>query len=292
MTIALALLASALFGTGVAFQQRPAAEIPDEFAARPGLLLRVARQPLWLIGIVAEIAAFVVQVGALRRGSLVVVQPLITTSLLFAVAITASWNRQTVNPRDWISVLAVVGGLGTFLAIAAPSDSSSGTADGTDWLATGATMLAVLIGLMWIGLTSRSRRRAAALGLAAGLGDAFMAVLTKSLARATEHGIVSMLTTWVPYALCAAGLVAMLITQTAYQTGQPKISIPLITVTEPLVSCGIGVGLFGEAIHVGGYRGPFVVLAILVMAAGLVSLSRSNAPDPDKARRGEPLPSL
>ncbi|HVA74979.1 MAG TPA: DMT family transporter [Acidimicrobiales bacterium] len=290
MTVALALLASALFGTGVAFQQRPASQVPDELAARPGLLLRVACQPLWLLGVAAEIAAFVVQVGALRHGSLVVVQPLITTSLIFAIAISASWNEQTVEPRDWLAVVAVVAGLGAFLVIAAPSDSSSGSADAIDWVATGVSMLAVLGTLIWVGVTGPKRRRAAALGLAAGLGDAFMAVLTKALASATDHGYVTMFKTWIPYALCAAGLAAMLITQTAYQTGQPKISIPLITVTEPLVSCGIGVGLFGETLHLGGARGPFVVLSIIVMAAGLVWLSRSGSHETVQHR--EPLASL
>ena len=289
MTVALALIASALFGMGVAFQQRPASQVPDEFAARPGLLLRVARQPLWLLGVAAEIAAFVVQVGALRHGSLVIVQPLITTSLIFAIAITASWSQHSVGRLDWLAVLAVVVGLGAFLVIAAPKESSSGTADTSDWVATGISMLGVLAFLLWLGVTGERRRRAAALGLAAGLGDAFMAVLTKALASATDHGYVALFKTWIPYALCAAGLAAMLITQTAYQTGQPKISIPLITVTEPLVSCGIGVGLFGEAIHVGGARGPFVVMSIVVMAAGLVWLSRSTTSK--TVDQVEPIPS-
>lgn len=291
MTVALALLAAALFGTGVAFQQRPASEVPDELAARPGLLIRVARQPLWLLGVAAEISAFVVQVGALRHGSLVVVQPLITTSLIFAIAITASWEQQTVAPRDWLAVVAVVAGLGAFLVIAAPSDRSSGSADAVAWVATGVSMLGVLIALIWTGFTGTKRRRAAALGLAAGLGDAFMAVLTKALASATDHGYVAMFKTWVPYALCAAGMAAMLVTQTAYQTGQPKISIPLITVTEPLVSCGIGVGLFGESLHFGGARGPFVVLSIIVMAAGLIWLSRSSTPQ-ESVNPSQPVPSL
>jgi hypothetical protein len=90
----------------------------------------------------------------------------------------------------------------------------------------------------------------------------------------------------VPYALCAAGIVSLVLTQTAYQTGQPKISLPVITVVEPLISCGIGVALFGEAIHLGGSRGPFVFAAIAVMAAGLAVLSRSA-----KTESGEPVAS-
>ena len=276
MTVVLALIASALFGAGVALQQRPAAAVPRKYAARPGLLLRVVRNPAWVAGILAEIAAFVVQLIALRRGSLVVVQPLLTTSLLFTFALGSFWSRQPISRRDWLSVACVAAGLAGFLVVASPSEHSEGTAPAGEWVLWGASMAAALTLLIWIGLKSEGRRRAATLGLAAGLGDAFMAVLTKAFAHATNEGIGSVFTSWIPYALCFAGIAALLLTQTAYQTGQPRIAIPLITVTEPLVSCGIGVGLFGEAVHVGGLRAPVVLASVAVMATGLVSLSRSG----------------
>ncbi|HUE59029.1 MAG TPA: DMT family transporter [Acidimicrobiales bacterium] len=283
MTVVLALIASALFGTGVALQQRPAAAVPREYAARPGLLLRVVRNPVWVVGVVAEIAAFVTQLIALRRGSLLVVQPLLTTSLLFTFALGSWWARQPTSARDWLSVGCVAAGLAAFLAVASPSEDSEGAAPAGEWVLWGASIAAALALLIWIGLRSEGRHRAASLGLAAGLGDAFMAVLTKAFAHATNQGIGSAFTTWIPYALCVAGIGAMLLTQTAYQTGQPKIAIPLITVTEPLVSCGIGVGLFGEAIHVGGLRAPVVVASVAVMVSGLVSLSRSSVVEPSES---------
>jgi drug/metabolite transporter (DMT)-like permease len=282
VTILLALLSSALFGAGVALQQRPASEAPVELAARPGLLIRVAQQPVWLLGVVAEIGGFVLQVIALRHGALVVVQPLLTTSLLFTIALTTRWTEQTVRPREWAAIVAVVAGLALFLVVAHPSEESSGLADSSDWVVTGLSIGAAIGFLLWIGLRRSGRRRAAALGLAAGLGDAIMAVFTKAFAHVTEHGAVAAVTSWVPYALCAAGLTAMLLTQTAYQAGLPKVSLPIITVADPLVSCGIGVALFGEALHLGGVRGPIVVFAIAFMGAGLVFLSRSSvSPSPE-----------
>ena len=284
MTVCLALIASALFGAGVALQQRPATEVPDQYAGRPALLLRVVRNPAWVAGVVCEIGGFVTQLFALRKGSLVVVQPLITTSLLFTVALASWWTRQTVTPRDWLAIVGVAVGLGAFLVAASPSETSSGQAQAAEWVLSAASMAAALTILIWAGLRGSKRKRAAALGLAAGFGDAFMAVLTKAFAHATDHGFASAFTTWIPYAVAVAGVAAMLLTQTAYQTGLPKISIPLITVSEPLLSCAIGVALFGEAIHLGGMRAPIVVISILVMGAALVSLSRSSA-----AEAGEPV---
>jgi drug/metabolite transporter (DMT)-like permease len=277
MTVALALLSAALFGAGVALQQRPASEVPTELAGRPALLLRVVRQPVWLIGVVAEICGFVVQVIALRHGSLVVVQPLLTTSLLFTIALVGSWTHQGVKASEWAALTAVVVGLAVFLLVASPSEESSGLASPADWIVTGLSIGAVVVVLVSYGLRTTGRRRATALGLAAGLGDAFMAVLTKAFAHVTEHGWEATLTSWTPYALCAAGLTAMLLTQTAYQTGLPKVSLPIITVADPLVSCGIGVGLFGEALHLGGQRAPVVLLAIAVISVGLIVLSRSGS---------------
>jgi drug/metabolite transporter (DMT)-like permease len=285
MTILFALLSAALFGMGVALQQRPAAEVPLELAARPGLLLRLARRRLWVVGVLAEIGAFALQVVALRHGSLVIVQPLLTTSLLFTIAMAGTWTRESVRASEWAAVVAVVGGLAIFLLVAAPSEQSSGLADWEDWIITGLCMGGALGLLLWYGLRQMDRRRAASLALAAGLGDAFMAVLTKAFAHVTEGSWVGVLTSWVPYALVVAGLAAMLLTQTAYQSGMPKVSLPLITVTEPLISCGIGVALFGEALRLDGIRGPVVVGAILVMGAGLVFLSRFSVAEPVASRR-------
>jgi drug/metabolite transporter (DMT)-like permease len=276
VTIALALLSSALFGVGVALQQRPAAEVSTRWAARPGLLIRLVRRPLWLLGMAAELAGFGVQIAALRHGSLVVVQPVITTSLLFTIGLASAWSGGVVSRREWLGVLSVVIGLAVFLALAAPSDHSLGQASRNAWLITGGCIgLSVGVALA-VGLRSGGRRRAALLGIAAGLGDAIMAVMTKAFAHSLNSGTAAAVRSWAPYALCAAGLVALLLSQTAYQAGRPTVSLPLITVTDPIVSCAIGIGLFGETIDLDGLRGPCVVVAIIVMLFGLVTLSRSR----------------
>lgn len=277
MTIVLALLSAALFGTGVGLQQRPARNVPDTYAATPGLLARVVRRPLWVLGILAEIAGFALQVVALRSGSLVVVQPLITTSLLFTLALSGLWSRDAVRAREWAAVVAVILGLSAFMVLASPSEHSSGVASQVDWSILGATMAGGVAVLLLSGFRHGGRSRAALFGLAAGLGDAVMAVLTKAMAHSLGAGVGQTLHTWAPYALCVAGIGSLLLSQTAYQTGRPTVSLPLITVTDPIVSSAIGVALFGEALRLNGLRAPAVALAALVMIVGLVALTRSKA---------------
>lgn len=286
MIILIAIASSALFGTGVALQQRPARNVPENYAGRFGLLARLAQRPLWLLGISAEFAGFALQVVALGHGSLVVVQPIITVSLLFTIALAGTWSRSTVTRRDWAAVLAVVAGLSVFLILAQPSEHSRGQASAKVWTIMAVAVVVAVAVMMAAGFHSGGRRRAAMFGLAAGVGDAVMAVLTKAFAHDLEPGLLHALRSWTPYALCGVGIVALLLSQTAYQVGRPTISLPLITVTDPILSSALGIAIFGEVIHLHGVRGPVALAAVVVMVFGLVVLNRSSAvvePDPDPA---------
>lgn len=277
MTLLLAILSSAVFGTGVALQQLQANAVPDRYAAHLGLLGRLVRRPLWLLGLGAEIGGFALQVLALRGGALVVVQPIIASSLLFTIGLTALWSDQEVSPRDWLAIMAVVGGLAGFLALSSPSLDSTGRAGATDWGLTIGALVGGLALALLTGLRRTGAARAALLGLAAGLGDAVMAVLTKAFAHSLGNGVGGLLHTWAPYALCTAGIAALLVSQTAYQAGHPTVSLPAIAVTDPIASCAVGVGLFGETLHLQNLRGPMAIAAALVMIGGLARLTRSTS---------------
>ena len=59
---------------------------------RPSLLLRLVRRPMWLAGTAADWSGFGLQALALGMGSILVVQPLLCTGLLFALPIGAAWR--------------------------------------------------------------------------------------------------------------------------------------------------------------------------------------------------------
>ena len=94
MIFLLALGAALAFGTSVAVQERAAAEVPYDHALKVGLVVRLARRPLWWIGVVASVAGLVLQIWALRHDSLVVVQPLMVTTLVFALVLVAIRTRE------------------------------------------------------------------------------------------------------------------------------------------------------------------------------------------------------
>ena len=275
--IFLALLAAFVFGAGVVLQQRAAMEVPIEHAGRPSLLARLFRRPIWMLGLVADVAGFGLQAAALHRGSLVVVQPLITTSLLFTLIFAAVWYHESISLSEWVSVVLVLVGLSVFLIVASPTETSSSlNVSGSTWVLCTAVVVLVVVLAVLGGLRASGPARAGLLGLAAGVADAFMAVLAKAFAGSFDDGVASVFQSWTPYALVVGGLVALLLISTAYQAGHPTVSLPIITVTDPLVGSLIGISVFGEHLLVGGFRSPLIVLALLIMTAGLVALSRDG----------------
>src|ERR1700691_3491084 len=65
-----------------------------------GLIFRLARQPVWLLGIASMILGFVFQISALRFGPLALVQPILVLELLFVFAYMAVSRRVKVRWRD------------------------------------------------------------------------------------------------------------------------------------------------------------------------------------------------
>src|ERR687888_788454 len=100
MDVALALAAALLFALGTVLQQRVASTASDEEASSAGFLLRLARRPQWLAGIATDGGGFVCQAGALAAGRLVVVQPVLATTLVFALPIGAWMDRRRLRHRD------------------------------------------------------------------------------------------------------------------------------------------------------------------------------------------------
>jgi drug/metabolite transporter (DMT)-like permease len=276
LTVVLALLSALFFGGGVAFQQRAAVTVPVQYAGRPALLLHLVRQPVWLLGVAGDIGGFALQAAALRRGSLIVVQPLLTTSLLFTLTLNAAWSNHPISRPEWAALVMVLAGLALFLATAAPPDQPRAAASTGDWLLCVAWVALVAGVALIVGRRLGGWQRAALLGVAAGMADAFMAVIVKAFASSFGLGFPDVLTTWTPYAVVGAGITAMLLIQTAYQAGQPKIALPVITVIDPLVSCLIGVTLFGEDVLLGGVRAPLIGIAAGFMFFGLVALARTS----------------
>ena len=102
----------------------------------------LARQPLWLAGNGLDGVGYVLQFMALRRGSLVLVEPLLVLSLVVALPVAARREHQRISLAALASAGAIAAGLGLFLGVARPGiDHPHATAEA--WIILSAVVAAV-----------------------------------------------------------------------------------------------------------------------------------------------------
>jgi drug/metabolite transporter (DMT)-like permease len=159
-----------------------------------------------------------------------------------------------------------------FLVFATPDGQGSESPHTLAWWLTGSITVTIVGALALTARRRFGRRRAALLGLAAGLSNAFVAVLTKQFSQALRHGG-PLYGHWSFWALMAAGVPSVLLVQSLYQSGNLNMSLPIVAVIEPVAACVAGVWLFGEHISFEGNETIAIVVALIVAALGLWHLA-------------------
>jgi drug/metabolite transporter (DMT)-like permease len=273
----LALISALLFALGTVLQQKAGMDVLTP-GASSGLLVRMARHPVWLGGIVCDVGGFIAQAAALRIGQLAVVQPLLVLSVVFALPLGARLSHQHVGRREAAAAALVVAALAGFLAIAHPTGGRSEVAL-SEWVIAGIACAAVCAPLSVLGRHGPAPRRAALLGAAAGILFAFSAALTKSVVDELHLGVVHVITSWEPYALAGVGYVSMTLNQLALNTRALAATIASSTALDPIISVALGLALFDEQLHASGLQaaGAFVALAAALL--GVTVLARAEVPD-------------
>jgi len=69
--------------------------------------------------------------------------------------------------------------------------------------------------------------------------------------------------------------VALLLTQGAYNAGSLRLSLPTMTVTQPIVAVGIGLAMFGEGIDTSAAALSLEFLGVVFVVGAVFALGRS-----------------
>jgi drug/metabolite transporter (DMT)-like permease len=269
------LLAAASYGLGAVLQHQAAGRESEELSMKAGLLVQLVKRPMWMVGNLLDFVGFFFQFLALRRGSLALVEPVLVLSLVFALPVAAALEHRRVTLVEIGSAGAMALGLGVFLAVGRPG-AGSPHAKPLAWLL---LTVGVAVGLGVLTLVARGgSKRRAALALAAGAGGAFgyVAALSERAGHQLDFGFWHTLASWTPYVLILAAIVALLMTQSAFQAGELRLSLPTLTLAQPLVAIAIGLAFFGEHLHTRGLRPVAEVAGIALMATGVVLLARPS----------------
>jgi drug/metabolite transporter (DMT)-like permease len=267
MASALALVAAFLFALAAALQQKGALNLPHVSLGDPGSLLRLAAQTMWLLGTVALLCGYVVQAAALDRGRLDVVQPLLVTTVVFALPLGVLLTGQHVGRREWLGAGVIIVGLALFTLF---GDSAGGrdTAPNWEWAAAIALLAAICAALLGFGGRHEgASMRAAVYGAVAGVLFGLSAALTKPTVDLLHDGVGVVLSHWELYALGVAGGLGFVLQQVSLGTGRLAPSVATVSVANPVVSVVLGVILFEERLSRPAWH---VVVAVGGLALGLV----------------------
>lgn len=296
VVIVLALLAAVTSALGIVIRQRATIEVPHEHGVSTTMFKTLLRTPLWWAGAAVASAGYGFQALALTWGSLILVQPLLVSALLFALPMSARMAHRRVTGSDWVWALVLTFGLATFVSVAKVQPGNYRPPVVVWALATVACTAVVAVCVV-VGARSQGRKRALLIAAAVGVLFGAVAVLTKSsVQRLNEDGLWGMLTIPAPYLVVILGVAATLLQQSAFHAGALQTSVPTMLVLEPFVAVSLGVVVLGEKLAVTSIAtAALLPVAVVAMVAATIALGRDEGAFEDEleaelARRSAPQP--
>jgi len=275
LTIALGLGAALWLGGGFVLQQHVAATLPWSDVLSPRLLLDLVRKPLWVAGIVVMVIGQLLGAAALGQGSLALVEPLLAANLLFALSVSALWRRHRLGGREWGGALLLIAGLADFLLAADPGDGPGGRVHWYGWVVAAASVLVLVVFLVFLARRTDLAGEGTLLGTAAGVLFGLQDALTSRAVPLIGHGPLGLLTSWKLYAVLGVALVGLVLGQSAFRAAPLTASLPGLTVAEPLTGIALGAVLFSEPLRLSAPAVLAEVAAFVAIAFGVVLLARS-----------------
>lgn len=287
VVIGTALAATGFFALSTALKHRSAESAKQDQATR-GFLRATAAHPAYLTAIVADAVGLGLQITALHLGALAVVQPLMVTSLLFALILNHRFSGTRITGPELAGGAVLVLALAGFLWVSgASSPAITGppqAADREPAFVIG--VIAVVAGIASFVVARRSSHALGAplIGATVGLIYACTAALIKATSNTlVDRGVAAALLTWTPYAAVASGAAGLVLAQLAFRTGPLRGSLPTIATVDLLMSIVLGVLVYGERLRPGVPAVIGEVACLTALCAAAVFLSRLAGDELDHA---------
>jgi hypothetical protein len=283
MASVLALVAAFLFALAAALQQKGALNLPELSLRDPASLARLAGQRMWLLGTVALLTGYAFQAAALDRGRLAIIQPLLVTTIVFALPLGYLLTHQKIGRFEVIGSGVIVLGLALFAVYGDPAGGKE-NAPGDEWAITIAVLAAVSAVLLLFGGRGGLTVRAAVYGTVAGILFGLSAALTKPTLDYLHESVDELLTHWEPYALAIAGILGFVLQQISLGTGKLAPSVATVSVANPVVGILIGILLFDERLSRPAWHVAvaLVGLGVALVGAVLIALARHEGEEEER----------
>lgn len=276
LAVLLALCAAIFMAVGIVVRQRATLDVPAEKGVSAEMLRTLLRRKLWWAGTASAIAGYGFQALALGFGSLLLVQPVLVSALLFALPLSARLAHRTVSRAEWLWALLLTAALTVFVMLARASIGSYAVSVPTTVMVAVACTCVVAFCVV-LATRSTNWRRAVLLAAAVGVMFGVVAVLTKIVMHMVAGGAgFKTFTTPALYLVVLLGVVATLLQQSAFHAGSLQTSVPTMLVLEPVVAVLLGSIVLGEHLSITGWEPLALAFAICVMAAATIALGRDE----------------
>lgn len=285
----LALVAAFFFALAATLQQKGALGMGEVSLGSPTSLLRLANQPWWLAGTAALLCGYAFQAVALANGRLAVIQPLLVTTIVFALPLGHFFTSQAINRREILGAVVVVLGLAIFMAVGDAAEGND-NAPASEWAVAVIVFGAVAAILIVMGNKGSLVRKAGLYGACAGVLYGLSASLCKPTVEILgDDGIGAVLTSWEAYAFAIAGILAFVVQQVSLATGKLAASVATVSVCNPLVSIVIGTLLLDERLAEPTWHKVVAYCALGAALLGAVVISLATEGEKEEQASG-PVP--
>src|SRR5580658_6688406 len=265
-----------LLGIGFVLQQYSAGQEPESRYLSLRILADLLRKPRWLLGIACMVGGYLLAAWSIGHLELTLVEPLLTTYLIWALVLAVPMSRQSVKLTEVAGAVVLCGGVALLSASrsATPIGLSFGSL--SHWPAA-----AIIAGIAFIAVEIGRRRgpwRASLVGLGAGLVFGIQDALTRQTLEILQgHSVTVLFTTWPPYCLIATGVVGIWLMQNAFSAGPLHSSLPTIAAGEPVAGIALGIVVFGDRIQISPGMLAIEAGGIAALIVGTVAVARSSA---------------
>ncbi|MET4643815.1 DMT family transporter [Streptomyces sp. NBC_01724] len=277
LVLVLAVSAACCLGFGFVLQQAAARHAPRRDYLSPRLLLDLMQVRSWLAGIGLMVSGMALGALALGKGEVSVVEPLLATNLLFAMALSRHRTGQRLGRQGWAGLWLLAGGVTAFLLGGRPQGGETITNALRHWLVVG---VVVGIALLLTTFAKRSQHGAAAalLAVAAGLLYGLQDALTRMSGQLlSDAGWTTLMTSWQPYAVVVLGVTGLILVQSAFETAPLRMSLPALTAAQPLAGIACGIGFLGDQVRTDAGALAWQAAGLAAIVVGIVLLGMHPA---------------
>ena len=269
-----AFATAVLYGVSAVLEDHAAKAVPVTGASGKRAAVKATLSPVYVVGMVLSILAWVASLIALRRLPLFAVQAIAAGSVGVVVLLTWMRTRRAPQQREVVLLVALAAGLTALAVSAAPGRPHHIGAAFQVGVVLGVVVTAVAAA---IASKSIGRRGSAALGAVSGLADGGMALCARAVHLHPHHRL-HLLVDPVAWSILVFAVIGVITFAGSLQRGPASVALACQQAVLTVVPSAIGLVVLGDRAK-NGYV-PLTVAGFVVTVISILLLTLHPASEP------------